>query len=747
MTNQPCHEGERLVVEGFHLGGIGRGHAREGRERTERQQLVGRIRLDKAGSTSGVLFARAEVGVGVVGFEGCRKPFADPQRILHRRRLHARVEEQLVNRLVHGGGERHAILGRGDFLPRRFKLSFVGENALVEVGIGAALALRFALALTGPVEFLLHLSEVGVRLGELGAAVEAVEGNAVKTRRVVAADPVVGDAVVLLGEGAILLGALEEDADELVPQRPRLEAEAADENVVLVVCPLQPLRLDSRPIGVGIRKDDVPPGLVHLKPAVQKLTGGTEALAFHGQGVGIPDSQEGPRFVRYLLTRRVPRTSLTEESESGHRARKADALMAKAVHIVAIVACLGAVERAGAPVVEPLPIEPGGKAEPIVMDRKPARATALAPRAMMSRWRDWLPPMPEPVLDGVCVLEGNWVTVVGGFDRSLNAVPYVQIHHPQDGWLPIAAQLREPRARHSVTRLRDGRWLVCGGVAGAVNGELKPVTSCEVIRVGVAGSQDVAPLDAGLMHHTAHALSDGSVAVIGGDAVRIFDPTTLSWTRRAALASPRALHASVLLPGDRLLVIGGDERGTLEEVTIAAERSTTSVWADGLGAGVQECAAAMLPDGRVVIAGGVATTAEGGTTVGCTWIADPASRTLTPGPELPCPQGAARVGAFSVRSGVLLLGGEWRTDSARGEANMAMLLRAEGPTPQIWSVAALPRAVSRSMWASSGDQVFMIGGYRFIGAEESQHTGATMGPWVCAESSQVWVGGGDRIGD
>ncbi|MDX1442351.1 MAG: kelch repeat-containing protein [Gammaproteobacteria bacterium] len=142
--------------------------------------------------------------------------------------------------------------------------------------------------------------------------------------------------------------------------------------------------------------------------------------------------------------------------------------------------------------------------------------------------------------------------------------------------------------------------------------------------------------------HTATRLEDGRVLLAGGCAgngcspftasAEIIGPESGAFTDTASMAVPRASHAAALLPDGRVLVTGGWSEGA---VTRSAEffdpQAATFLPAGEMlepRAGHQ---AIMLDDGRILLIGGEPGLNE---TVATTEIFDPATGAFTAGPTL-----------------------------------------------------------------------------------------------------------------
>lgn len=289
-----------------------------------------------------------------------------------------------------------------------------------------------------------------------------------------------------------------------------------------------------------------------------------------------------------------------------------------------------------------------------------------------------------------------------------------------------AAPMSLPRAGHTATRL-DGP--ACAAASA-------PVSCGDVLvvggdRVGTAELYDsetrtwvpVEAMGVARARHTATLLTDGRVLVAGGEftsgggpdgAVRstaqLFDPRTGRWTAAGEMHVPRTRHTATLLPDGRVLVAGGDEaRGDALNPANDFTRETeahdsaeifdsnagaTEVWGTPIIpmlAARSGHSASLLPNGRVLLAGGISQnvvsfSAElldpvagaeaflptpvmtGGTRF------DQAAVVLPAGPVSGC---GAACGA------VLLVGGRAGRESIDSTANTELFF----PTPEISAVA------------------------------------------------------------
>lgn len=128
------------------------------------------------------------------------------------------------------------------------------------------------------------------------------------------------------------------------------------------------------------------------------------------------------------------------------------------------------------------------------------------------------------------------------------------------------------------------------------------------------------------------------------------DATSVNATRRAVLYHPasnqatelemtaaRIYHTTTLLSGSRALLAGGfDGDAVLSSAEIFTESTQSFAATGSMGTARGRHAAAVLPDGRVLISGGLVPVGGGPTTIDSktTEIFDPVSGTFAPGPDM-----------------------------------------------------------------------------------------------------------------
>ncbi len=182
-------------------------------------------------------------------------------------------------------------------------------------------------------------------------------------------------------------------------------------------------------------------------------------------------------------------------------------------------------------------------------------------------------------------------------------------------WSATGAMIA-PRVGHTLTLLTTGR--NAGKVLVAGGGQWTGFAAderCELYDPATGTFSLTGSLHDGRAFHTATRLLDGRVLVTGGHVrghnlatAEIYDPETGTWSSAPPLYVPRARHTATLMPDGMVIVVGGAQVGSMENVTASAEsyRPGAGTWRTlpSMSTPRVEHAAALLPDGRLLIAGG-----------------------------------------------------------------------------------------------------------------------------------------------
>ncbi len=280
----------------------------------------------------------------------------------------------------------------------------------------------------------------------------------------------------------------------------------------------------------------------------------------------------------------------------------------------------------------------------------------------------------------------------GAWDAQRSAVPA--------GHIVAASDMTAARFDHTATLLPNGKVLIVGGLQR--NGVMQP--TAEVFdpasgRFAPSGKLQVARG----WGATAVRLANGKVLVAGGSSgtcgscslseAELYDPATGVFSSTGSMSIPRASAVSVLLPNGDALIAGGAEANTAElyhSATGTFSRLTGMHVSDPIQAVLlrngrvlvigesgaelydpssqhfvptgamalprKKFGAALLPDGRVLIAGGQIGGAWGNM-VASTELYDPQSGRFTPGPELNLKRFKLMKAVVPLRDGRILVAG------------------------------------------------------------------------------------------
>ena len=255
---------------------------------------------------------------------------------------------------------------------------------------------------------------------------------------------------------------------------------------------------------------------------------------------------------------------------------------------------------------------------------------------------DALPPMPRSVWGaGQAVLQDGRVLVVGGLSgsSSTSALGTVEVFDPKSSTWATAAPMLQARAYPAAATLADGSVLVVGGSRGGV-----PLDGAERYFPDSGTWVSVGSMGAPRTQAKATLLLDGRVLVTGGgtdgsptfhstNAAEIFDPATGVWTPTAPMSAARAFHTATLLADGKVLVSGGASiyHGSKGVVAATAEiydpKSATWHAAARMSVARYHHTAALLADGRVLVAGGWALTTNSDKSLAAAEIYDPTTNT------------------------------------------------------------------------------------------------------------------------
>jgi uncharacterized repeat protein (TIGR01451 family) len=199
------------------------------------------------------------------------------------------------------------------------------------------------------------------------------------------------------------------------------------------------------------------------------------------------------------------------------------------------------------------------------------------------------------------LLPDGRVLVFGG--NSLSGVQAsAELYDPATSRWTLTGSLRTPRSRHTATLLTDGSVLAAGGISvGSTgwpqNAELYDPARGRWMRAGT--------MTTGREGATATLLANGRVLVAGGgnpsalDSAELYDPASRSWTATGSMTAVHPGGVAARLHGGRVLVAGYSAGDVYSPAT-----GTWTATGPMVDFGLYASAAALLPNGQVLYAGG-----------------------------------------------------------------------------------------------------------------------------------------------
>jgi hypothetical protein len=259
------------------------------------------------------------------------------------------------------------------------------------------------------------------------------------------------------------------------------------------------------------------------------------------------------------------------------------------------------------------------------------------------------------------------VVVAGGvvFEKThWDPVNTVDVYLPLERkWIP-ASPLIDARSDHAAVALLTGMVMVIGGNQGS-----RLLQSVEIYDPKNDRWFRASPLPAPRTAHSAFTLSDGRVLVAGGvvadgaatDTTYVYNPPADAWTEGPRMTLARVQHAAVPLANGDILFVGGDgaASGTSERYDVKLEKFVLS---GTLGDPRLAARGAQLPDGRVVVVGGMPPRNEEFAPLRSAEIWDPVTERWSGLPPSPTPR---------AWPSILMVGGVVYQISGTGDAEAA----------------------------------------------------------------------------
>jgi len=180
------------------------------------------------------------------------------------------------------------------------------------------------------------------------------------------------------------------------------------------------------------------------------------------------------------------------------------------------------------------------------------------------------------------VLNNGRVLAVGGIATDGTPIASAEIYDPRTGIWTLTGSMSTGRNDLALVVLRNGRVLAAGGGMGDEHNARH--LSAEIFDPHTGQWTPTGPMMAAARSEVEYAsvlLPDGRVLVPGGFTAHetpvsssdLYDPRTGTWTASGSMSVVRAGHSSIVLRGNRgVLVMGGlapDDNTTTASVDIA----------------------------------------------------------------------------------------------------------------------------------------------------------------------------------
>jgi hypothetical protein len=205
-------------------------------------------------------------------------------------------------------------------------------------------------------------------------------------------------------------------------------------------------------------------------------------------------------------------------------------------------------------------------------------------------------------------------------------VPTAELYDPTTQMWSSTGALHVARSGHTATLLPDGKILVVGGASYA-SGSFGSSDSAELYDPAIEAWRTTGSLHVARYSHTATLLPDGRVLVVGGincegrsgclpshlASAELYDAAKETWTLTGQLNVAQGNHTATLLPDGKVLVAGGGvtcESGLCSPSSLAAAGelydAATETWTatGNLNQPRGSHTATLLSNGQVLIAGG-----------------------------------------------------------------------------------------------------------------------------------------------
>ena len=222
------------------------------------------------------------------------------------------------------------------------------------------------------------------------------------------------------------------------------------------------------------------------------------------------------------------------------------------------------------------------------------------------------------------LLANGQVLVAGGCNISAGCpgISSAELYDPNTRQWTATGDLHAARRNHTATRLPDGRVLVTGGIGGCDSQICTSLASSEIYSPQTGQWSFAASMPTRRVGHVAVLLQDGRVLVVGGCTETglpcgtlgaiIYDPDQNAWTSTGDAVAERTEANATMLPDGDVVVTGGLDDGGFDALDVERYDPALDTWspAGSLHEGRFESSATLLSTGQILLAGGATSSAE-----------------------------------------------------------------------------------------------------------------------------------------
>jgi murein DD-endopeptidase MepM/ murein hydrolase activator NlpD len=210
------------------------------------------------------------------------------------------------------------------------------------------------------------------------------------------------------------------------------------------------------------------------------------------------------------------------------------------------------------------------------------------------------------------LLQNGKVLLVGG-RQDTSILASAELYDPELGTFAATGSMSQPRYLHTATMLENGKVLVAGGSTGSSTAATAEIYDPATGRFTPTGNMTEPRLN-----HTATRLASGEVLIVGGPgsnvsgtlglkSAELYDPVAGTFSATGSMSTPRNLHVAALLADGRVLVAGGAlgrDRGVTATAEVYDRQSGTFSSTETMVDVRAQFTATRLEGGDLLVAGG-----------------------------------------------------------------------------------------------------------------------------------------------